>query len=33
METAGIFFLGAMAGASFAAVVLCALALSKRWED
>lgn len=33
METAGIFLLGAVSGASFAAVLLCALALSKRWED
>lgn len=33
MEIAGIFFLGAVTGAPFAAVLLCALALSKRWED
>lgn len=33
MEIAGIFLLGAVSGASFAAVLLCALALSKRWED
>lgn len=33
METAGIFLLGAVTGASFSALLLCALALSRKWED
>lgn len=33
MEIAGIFLLGAVTRASFAALQLCALALSRKWED